>query len=48
MEEHHGKLFGYEIKWTKARIKAPKDWQNNYPGAGFEIINKENYLQYIQ
>jgi hypothetical protein len=48
VEERQGKLCGYEIKWTKARVKAPKDWQKNYPGAGFEIINKDNYLQYIQ
>jgi predicted AAA+ superfamily ATPase len=48
VEERQGNLFGYEIKWTKARVKVPSDWQNTYPGAGFEIINKENYLQYIQ
>ena len=48
MEERQGNLFGYEIKWTKSRVKAPTDSHNNYPGAGFEIINKDNYLQYIQ
>jgi predicted AAA+ superfamily ATPase len=48
VEERQGNLFGYEIKWTKARVKVPSDWQNTYPGAGFEIINKGNYLQYIQ
>ncbi|MGD9303375.1 MAG: ATP-binding protein [Desulfobacterales bacterium] len=48
VEERQGNLFGYEIKWAKARVKAPKDWQKTYKSAGFEIINKENYLQYIQ
>ncbi len=48
VEERRGKLFGYEIKWTKSRAKAPKEWHDNYPAADFEIINKENYLQYIQ
>ncbi len=48
VEERRGKLFGYEIKWTKSRAKAPKEWHDNYPTADFEIINKENYLQYIQ
>ena len=48
MEERQGNLFGYEIKWAKANVKAPTDWKNTYPGAGFEIINKGNYLQYIQ
>jgi hypothetical protein len=47
VEERQGNLFGYEIKWAKARVKAPKDWQKTYKSAGFEIINKENYLQYI-
>ena len=48
VEERHGKLFGYEIKWTKGRGKAPKGWHENYPDATFEIINKDNYLQFIQ
>jgi predicted AAA+ superfamily ATPase len=47
IEEHAGKLSGYEIKWTKSRVSAPKDWNKYYPGAGFEVINKENYLNYI-
>ena len=47
VEERQGKLFGYEIKWTKTRAKAPKDWQKNYPGAEFEMIHRENYSQFI-
>ena len=47
VEERQGKLFGYEIKWTKSRTKAPKEWHENYPDAEFEIIDKENYLQYL-
>jgi len=42
------KLFANEIKWRKTRVKAPKDWQRSYPDAGFEIINRDNYLQFIQ
>jgi predicted AAA+ superfamily ATPase len=48
VEERQGKLFGYEIKWSKTRTRAPKQWHQTYPGAGFEIINKENYLEYIR
>ena len=48
VEERQGKLFGYEIKWTKTRAKAPKEWQKNYPGAEFEMIHRENYFQFIQ
>lgn len=47
IEEHAGKLSGYEIKWKKSRVSAPKDWNKYYPNAGFEVINQENYLNYI-
>ena len=47
IEEHAGKLSGYEIKWTKSRIGAPKDWLEYYPDAGFEVIHRGNYFNYI-
>jgi predicted AAA+ superfamily ATPase len=47
VEEYAGKLSGYEIKCRKSRASAPKDWQKYYPKAGFEVINKGNYLNYI-
>ena len=47
VEGRRGSLFGYEIKWTKSKAKVPTEWRKSYPGAGFEIINKENYLRYI-
>jgi predicted AAA+ superfamily ATPase len=43
IEDRRGKLFAYEIKWRKTRVKIPKDWQRSYPDAGFEIINRDNY-----
>jgi len=45
--EEGGKLSGYEIKWTKGRINPPKDWVKNYPQATFEVIQRDNYLNYI-
>lgn len=48
VEERDGKLFGYECKWsTKKKVKAPPDWQKTYKNASFEIINPENYLNFI-
>jgi len=47
IQEQSGRLSGYEIKWAQRRIKAPKDWRVSYPGAGFEVIHRENYLKYI-
>ena len=48
VEERMGKLHGYEVKWAKTAKDAPKDWQVSYPGAGFQIIHKANYLEFIQ
>ncbi len=47
VEEREGKLFGYEIKWKKERVKIPRDWNSSYPGATFEVIHRENYLKFI-
>jgi len=47
VEEREGRLFGYEIKWGKAKAKPPKEWLSAYPEASFELINRENYLKFI-
>ncbi|MFH1259975.1 MAG: ATP-binding protein [Elusimicrobiota bacterium] len=47
VEEMEGKLYGYEIKWSKDKIKPPEDWINTYENASFEVINKENYLGFV-
>jgi predicted AAA+ superfamily ATPase len=48
VEEREGKLFGYEVKWKKERVKIPQDWTAGYPDAAFEVIHRENYLEFIQ
>lgn len=48
VEERGGKLFGYEVKWKKERVKIPRDWTAGYPDAAFEVIHRENYLKFIQ
>jgi predicted AAA+ superfamily ATPase len=45
--EEGGKLSGYEIKWKQSRATPPKDWSENYPQATFEILQRDNYLNYI-
>ncbi|MCB0303310.1 MAG: ATP-binding protein [Calditrichaeota bacterium] len=47
VEEHGGKLFGYEIKWQLRKTRAPRDWKNAYPGATFLVIHRENYREFI-
>jgi uncharacterized protein len=47
VEERKGRLFGYEIKWGKAKPRPPKLWESAYPESSFEMINKQNYLKFI-
>lgn len=47
VEERLGHLYGYEMKWGKAKVKPPTEWRAAYPEAGFTLVNKENYLEFI-
>lgn len=47
VEERDGKLFGYEFKWAKNKIKAPKLWLETYENAEFKVVNRDNYLEFI-
>lgn len=47
VEERGGKLYGYEIKWKKSAGKPAKTWLTTYKNASYEIINRDNYLEFI-
>ncbi len=48
VEERDGGLFGFECKWSsKQHVKPPKKWQELYPGAAFEQITPNNYLDFV-
>ncbi|MBF0500094.1 MAG: ATP-binding protein [Candidatus Riflebacteria bacterium] len=47
VEERNGGLYGYEMKWGKAKPRPPKDWITAYPEAEWQMINRENYLDFI-
>ena len=47
IEEHSGSLWGYEIKLNKSKAKPPKTWIEYYPESSFEVINRENYQQFL-
>ncbi len=48
VEERDGKLFGYEFKWKSKSRKSTKAWLESYPEASLEIINNENYLEFVK
>lgn len=48
VEEREGKLFGYEFKWKETKVKTPSQWTNAYPDASFEVINMDNFENWIK
>ncbi|MBI5375076.1 MAG: ATP-binding protein [Candidatus Schekmanbacteria bacterium] len=47
VEEREGRLYGYEMKWGKAKPRPPKEWLKAYPEASYMVVNRENYLDFI-
>lgn len=47
VEERGGKLYAYEFKWKEQKVKIPASWKKNYPDSVFQIINNENYFDWI-
>lgn len=47
IEEHNNKLKAFEFKWGNKTPKAPRAFSTNYPDAEFNVINRENYLDFI-
>lgn len=48
VEERGKQLDGYEFKWSpKKAVKAPQEWINNYPGASFTVVTRENYQKIV-
>ena len=48
VEEREGRLFGFEFKWKKHVSKNKFYWiESNPDEAVFELINKDNYLDFV-
>lgn len=47
LEEEDGVLTAYEFKWNKQNAKPPKSFITAYPNSKFEVISKENYMQFL-
>jgi len=48
VEERDGSLFGYEFKWKEDKVKIPSQWKNAYPSASFEVINMDNFIEWLK
>lgn len=48
LEEKGGKIEGFEIKWVEKIKKPPKNFIEAYKNASFQVINKNNFLDFLQ
>lgn len=46
IEETSSQLQGYEFKWRKNKVKAPKAWMRKEK-ATFQVINKDNFFDWV-
>lgn len=47
IEEEGGILSGWEIKWDGKKLKPPKSWTETYKNSTYQVINKENFLEFL-
>jgi len=48
VEERNGKLFGYKFKWNPGKkVRTPKSFLNTYSNSHFEIINPDNFIEFL-
>lgn len=47
LELENGKLSAFEFKWKGERAKLPVAFANAYPEAHYQLINRDNYLDFI-
>jgi len=47
VEEHDGRLTAFEMKYGRRKPAPPKAWKEAYPDSSFNVISRENYLQFI-
>ena len=48
VEERDGSLFGYEFKWKEEKVKIPTQWKSAYPDASFNLININNFSEWLK
>lgn len=47
IEEYNGILHAYEFKWGDKSAKVPKSFIEAYPDSTFQVVNKENFLEFV-
>jgi hypothetical protein len=47
VEERGGALYAYACKWSRTSGRAPASFLDAYPGASFELVNRDNVWDYV-
>ena len=48
IEEHSGRLHGYEFKWSSNKVvHPPSRWMETYKEADFKVIHPDNYWEFV-
>lgn len=47
IEIQDGRMTAFEMKWRKSKTSLPSMFAQNYPEAQFQIVNQDNYLQWL-
>lgn len=47
IEDYDGKLHTYEFKRWNKKAKIPKSFDEAYPDSSFEVINQDNFLDFV-
>ena len=47
LEDQNGRLSTFEFKWNKKKTKTPKEFLDAYKNAEFEVVSRENYLEFL-
>ena len=47
VKDEGGKLYAYEIKWNKPKIRPPKNWLAAYPQSEWKHITRDNFMEVL-
>jgi len=47
IEEEGGRFNAFEIKWKKEKTKPPKPWRQIYQNSSFNLVNQDNFLDFL-
>jgi predicted AAA+ superfamily ATPase len=48
LEEREGRFFGLECRWSAGRWRQPSSFLTAYPGSDLHLVNRSNYVEFLQ